>query len=70
MKACRSYAVAIQRARKFAIDGPRVAAVLVVRKPRLKYFAAPGFIDANTNGIEQVLLVTPDGRAWKHVPTL
>lgn len=40
-------------------------AVAIARKPRLKYFALPGFMDADLENLIQILLITPDGREWK-----
>lgn len=64
VKFSRGFGAAIANAKRFAIQGPRIAAVAIVRVPRLKYVALPGFIDRDEAGLEQVLLVTPDGREW------
>jgi hypothetical protein len=57
---------AIEKAKKLAAEGPRVSAIL---KSNLRYGAVPGYLDADTGSIEQVALVTPDGRVWKRTVT-
>lgn len=53
---------AITRARKLAADGPRIAAVL---QGDGRYGAVPGYLDSDAGKIQQVALVTPDGRVWE-----
>lgn len=55
---------ALSQAKKFAQDGPRVAAVIERMKPYFSYQAIPGFIDCDTEEMKQIVLVTPDGRLW------
>lgn len=56
---------AIEIAKVYAKRGPRVAAVLFTPgKADLKYAAAAGFIGEDLTFVEQVRLVTPDGRVW------
>ena len=54
---------AIKQARANAASGPRVAAVLK-DKSSGKYGAVSGFMDRDLENVEQVCLVTPDGRVW------
>lgn len=62
-KLSTDFETALNRARQFAKEGPRVAAVLKDRKSK-KYCAIAGFIDEDLDIAKQVCLVTPDGRAW------
>jgi hypothetical protein len=57
---------AIRAARLFSSGGPRVSAVLMVGDPEnRRYWAVPGYMDADTEDMQQILLVTPDGRVWE-----
>ena len=56
----------LAKARKFAKDGPRVAAILAAALDG-KQAAAAGFIDADLPNVKQVALVTPDGRVWRPI---
>jgi hypothetical protein len=61
-KPCKSIETAIKRAQKLAADGPRVAAVL---HGDGMYGAVAGYLDADFGNIQQVALITPDGRVWE-----
>jgi hypothetical protein len=64
-------ALAMRRAFDSAKDGPRVAGVARItkdyrqKKKRAEYVALNGFMDADSETFEQILLVTPDGRFWE-----
>ena len=55
---------AITKAKRFAAEGPRVAAVLHLNGKFDEFEAIPGYVDADTEHIKQVRLVTPDGQEW------
>ena len=65
MKCQRSFHDAQMVAKRFAKEGPRVAAVLALYGgKKLQYSAVPGFIDEDTDTMKQIALFTPDGRKW------
>lgn len=64
---CSSFESAVTVARTFAAAGPRVAAI--VTKDATTYRAISGYMDADQADLEQVALVTPDGRVWQPVDT-
>lgn len=66
VKASRSFVAALDKAKKLAKAGPRVAAVLALsgNGKKLRYAAVPGYMDSDTDGMKQVRLLTPDGREW------
>ncbi len=65
MNKSETYEVAIKNAKKFAKAGPRVAAVLQrMGEKGVEYKSAPGYMDADNDEIQQIALVTPDGRVW------
>ena len=66
LKYNRSFFTACENAKRFAAEGPRVAAVIADRRSgKLKYSAAPGFMDYSQPKLEQVVLFTPDGQEWR-----
>lgn len=65
IKASRSFFSAIEKAKKLAAEGPRVAAILVPTSGRLQYIAIPGYLDKDGENYRQIRLVTPDGRVWE-----
>lgn len=59
---------ALRDARRYAKDGPRIAAIIEEASMRKgRFLAIPGFVAAPkqmANNCTMVYLVTPDGRVW------
>jgi hypothetical protein len=56
---------AVKEAKKIAEEGPQVAAVLKIwGSGYSEYRAVPGYIDRDAEELQQIALITPDGRVW------